>query len=232
MDRLTPFSSDQLYWAPGALRRDPKNRRLYASVVFTSRDWLEPVMDLLKALKLPATEIEAVGTDGEVRSISFGSNPARQAWRRRGLAAAGAVCAGLAVIAMVLPFFIQNKAWRQVEAEISARRPQVTEANALRQRIASSRGSADVVANERARLRNPVRTLAALTEILPDDTFLTDLKLSQGTLNITGQSHMAARLIAALAVDPLFADPAFVAPVTRTEDGRADLFSIRVELRP
>jgi general secretion pathway protein L len=188
---------------------------------------------MLEALRIPPTGIEATGTDGERRSISFAhANPISEVWRRRGIAAASAVCASLAVIAAFLPFFIQNQVRARIDAEIRMLRPQVAQAEALRQKIASRQGSADVVADERAHLRDPIRTLAALTEILPDDTFLSDLKLSQSTLLITGQSRVAARLIEALAADPLFADPAFVAPITRTEDGQADLFSIRVGLRP
>jgi general secretion pathway protein L len=233
MDRLTPFRSDQLYWAPSAIRRDPRNRRLYARVVFTSRDWLQPVLSMLEALHLPAAGIEAAGADGETRRISLAlPDSVRDAWRRGGTVAAGAACAGLAVIAVLLPLFVQNQVRARIEAEISRLRPQVTEAEALRQKIASKQGGADAVAGERARLRDPVQILAALTEILPDDSFLTDLKLSQSTLVITGQSKMAARLIAALAADPLFTDPAFVAPITRAEDRQADLFSIRVGLRP
>jgi general secretion pathway protein L len=189
---------------------------------------------MLETLRLPCAGIEAVGAEGTMGRISFArANPAREAWRRRGITSAGAACAGLAVIVVLLPFFIQNLVRTRIEAEISRLRPQVIEAEALRQKIASKQGSSvDLIAGERARLRDPVRTLAALTEKLPDDSFLTDLKLSQNTLVIMGQSRMAVRLITALATDPLFTDPAFVAPVTRTEDGQADLFSIRVELQP
>jgi general secretion pathway protein L len=74
--------------------------------------------------------------------------------------------------------------------------------------------------------------LAAVTDIVPDDTWLTELSLRQGRLSLGGQSPAAARLIPALAADPMFRNPAFAAPVTRAPDGHADLFVIRAELAP
>ncbi len=90
----------------------------------------------------------------------------------------------------------------------------------------------DALAAERAKTGDVLQILAAVTDIVPDDTWLTDLSLHQGKLGINGQSPAAARLIPALAADPSFRNPAFAAPVTRAPDGHADLFAIRAELAP
>ena len=81
-----------------------------------------------------------------------------------------------------------------------------------------------------------LRAIAALTEILPDDTWLTELTLRQRKLTMAGRSAGAARLIGLLSADPTIRDAAFAAPVTRAEGTRAesggvDAFSIRAELR-
>ena len=73
-----------------------------------------------------------------------------------------------------------------------------------------------------------LQILAALTQALPDDTWLADLSLKPGNLTMDGQSADAAKLIALLAAVPGLQDPSFTAPVTRTNDGKADLFSLRV----
>jgi len=91
---------------------------------------------------------------------------------------------------------------------------------------------ADVLTAERARIGDVLQVLAAVTDIVPDDSWLTELSLHQGKLGISGQSPAAARLIPALAADPAFRNPAFAAPVTRAPDGHADLFVIRAELAP
>ena len=72
--------------------------------------------------------------------------------------------------------------------------------------------------------------------ILPDDTHLTTLSLWQRKLTISGRSAAAARLIGAMAAQPLIHNPAFAAPVIRDEDNGGEKFSIRrtwsCELKP
>jgi len=120
----------------------------------------------------------------------------------------------------------------RIEARIAALRPQVDQAQALRQAIQSRAATIDVVQAERARVGDALGVLAALTIVLPDDTHLTELTLRRRVLSITGESAGAARLIAALEAEPAFRNPAFVAPVTRGTDGRAEAFSLRAEAAP
>ena len=75
------------------------------------------------------------------------------------------------------------------------------------------------------------RYLAALTGILPDDTYLESLTLQHRRLAVTGRSARAARLIGLLAANPVIRNPAFAAPVTRAPEG-GDEFAIRAEVGP
>ena len=103
----------------------------------------------------------------------------------------------------------------------------MAEAEALRRRATGSTGT-DVLAIERARSGDALQALAAVTDSLPDDTYLTGFALHQRQLTIDGQSAGAAKLIGGLADNPLIRDPAFTAPVTHSEAG-LDLFSIHAE---
>ncbi len=89
-----------------------------------------------------------------------------------------------------------------------------------------------MIAAERARNGDALQVLATVTDLMPDDTVLADLSLRQGKLDISGRSLAASRLIPAMATDPTLRNPSFVAPVTRTPDGKADTFVIRAELSP
>ena len=140
-------------------------------------------------------------------------------------------CASLALAAIAQPLVRQSLALGQVEDRIATLRPLVSRIEALRGRLASATSGADTIARERERLGDPLRVLAAVTAILPDDTFLTTLGLHERTLTIEGQSAAAAKLIGKLAADPMFREPAFTAPVTRTEHG-ADLFALKAKVAP
>jgi general secretion pathway protein L len=103
---------------------------------------------------------------------------------------------------------------------------------ALRKKVAAGTAGDEVLTAEAARIGDALQVLATVTDIIPDDSWLSELSLHQGKLGISGQSPAAARLIPVLAADPAFRNPAFAAPVTRAPDGHAELFVIRAELAP
>jgi general secretion pathway protein L len=90
-------------------------------------------------------------------------------------------------------------------------------------------GAGNVIKNELAAAGDPLVTLAALTGILPDDTYLTELQQQENKVVFGGRSAAASRLISAVAADSRLRNPAFVAPVTRIEAAHAEVFSISAE---
>ena len=115
---------------------------------------------------------------------------------------------------------------------IAAVQPQVTEVQALRARIAAQSAGMDAIADARLKSGDALGVLAAVTQLLPDDTYLVDLALRERRLTITGQSASAPKLIGGLAADPTFRNPGFAAPVTRNAAADRDVFSIRTEVGP
>ena len=228
MDRLTPFCADQVFWSASQEHRDAAAERLEVCLTVIPKTLLRPVIALLEAAGLAISAIEAVGTSGSPRLIDLLA-PSRR--HRASLAFARGLVGALAVVAAVMPVITLSLASNAVEARIAALQPQIAQVEALRRRIAGGSAGSTVIAAERARVGDALQVLATTTELIPDDTVLSDLSLHQGKLSISGQSATAPRLIPALAADPTVGNPSFAAPVTRTPDGKADTFVIRAELR-
>ncbi|MDO9712293.1 PilN domain-containing protein [Paracraurococcus lichenis] len=234
LDRLTPFAAEEVAWAWRLEARDAARGLLRLRLSLLPRIVVDPALAALARAGLRTDGIEAPAADGP-RAIPLAEaaparSPRREAWRRRGLALAGTACGGLAIAAVALPFALQSMTLAAAERQIAALQPQVQEAEALRRRLATAKGGQDAFAAERARIGDALRVIATLTELLPDDTWLTELTLRQRKLTIAGRSSGAARLIGLLSADPGIRETAFVAPVTRAESGGVDVFSIRAEL--
>ncbi len=232
MDRFTPFAAEEVLWTAAIERRDRANGRLHVLVSLVPRLRLAPLLDALAQAGVVPGLLEAPIGDGTLRRISAGHPDPRRARVRRALVAGAALCCLILFLtAVALPFLRQSAASAEVEARIDSLRPRVAEAEALRKRIANETNGSDVIAAEAARNGNALQAIAALTDILPDDTFLTALALHQRKITMEGQSPAAAKLIGALSADPVIRNAAFGAPVTRnTKD--IDVFSIRAELGP
>jgi general secretion pathway protein L len=233
MDRLTPFRADEVVWDWAVERRDRARGRLHVRLTLIPRAMIDPLLRRLADAGIAPTLIEANAGAGGLRCLAVAQDAAHgQHWQRRGLHVAATACALLAVLATGLPFVLQGRAIARIDRQVSALQPAVAEAGALRRRIAGEATGANAVVAERARAGDAVAALAAITDILPDTTFLSEFSLAARQIAISGQSSEAARLIAALSSDPAIRNPSFAAPVTRGPANGADLFSIHAELAP
>jgi general secretion pathway protein L len=234
MDRLTPFTADEVYWSWRIDRRDAANGRLHLRVTLTAKAAVRDVIEVMTAAGAAPAVLE--GWPPPPATPPAVAQPRRiplretAAFRPSRLAQVLlALCAVLAVAVVATPLLMRALAVSRMEARIDALKPAVAEAEALRRRITSAAGETDVLTAERARVGDALQALAAVTDSLPDDTYLTGFALHDRQLVLEGQSAAAARLIPALAANPLLHNPAFAAPVTRSESGR-DVFSIHAEL--
>jgi general secretion pathway protein L len=226
MDSITPFAVEELFWTWSVARRDRERRRLHVRLSFVPKTALPLLSVALEELGTAPSWLETATSGGASRVIPLGHMAASEQRSRRNLRLGLAASAVLAAAVIVLPFIQQTVAEARIEDRISSLEPSVRLAETLRARITRDSSASALIAADYGRAGDPLGVLSAVTAALPDDTFLTDLSIRDGKLEITGESKAAARLIAALAASPTLRDPAFIASVTRAENG-SDAFSIR-----
>jgi general secretion pathway protein L len=232
MDRETPFTADEVWWDWRVDQRDRAAGQIRLTLFLLPKFAGQEVVSLLEQGGLKPGVIEAPGAGGSRRRIALDSaGVASTAWAGpvRPLALA---CAALALAAIVVPFARQEIALARVNSRIEALTPQVDAVQSLRRRVETAAGAGAAQAMEQAGTADALKVLASTTQILPDDTFLTDLSLRKRKLSIGGQSGGAAKLIGLLAADPVFQNPAFSSAVTRVQGTKLDAFSITAEVRP
>lgn len=223
MDRLTPFTKDEIYWGYSGLRREPP-RWLRLDLMMALRAPLEQLLAGLAALQLQPAYLESGA--GRIALSPVKARPGRAL--NAALYALSAVLLGACV---AIPVIRQQHALGAAQARLAALGPAAHEAVSLRQRLSIAASGQEAIASAEQH-GDTLQILAVLTGALPDNTYLTDFALKSGELTIDGESGDAARLIAVLSAAPGFLDPRFVAPVTRAADGQADLFSIRATVSP
>ncbi len=230
MDSLTPFRLDEIFWSCTPVRRDVARRQVHVRLVIVPRTSVQPILAALARAGVDPVRIEAGNVTGSSRSIALVRRPTHGRLGPRAEVLAMAGCGALAVAAAMLPFVLQSAAWSRIDARIEALRPDVDEARLLRGRLTSRTTTAGALTAERSQAGTMLRAIALLTDVLPDDTILTQLGMSQRKLAISGRSTGAARLIGAMAAHPLIHNPAFTAPVIRDDASGTEAFSISAEL--
>jgi general secretion pathway protein L len=224
MDRLTPFSAGEVYWSAADITPDRARGRVTLRLSIVLRAPVEALNRALARIGLTPSYIDT-GTD----RIGLDTTHPRQNLLRRGLFPA--LCGGLALACVAMPFIRQQMALDAAARTIAAYQPATDTALALRQQLATAAAGHSAIAAAR-RAGDALQVLATLTSALPDGTWLSDLTLKSGDLSFDGQSTGAAQLIGLLSAVPGLHDPSFTAPVTRTADGKADVFSMHVSVGP
>jgi general secretion pathway protein L len=223
ISRITPFQATELYWRFRTQPAPNDRSKMLARLTMVPRTAVSPALAALRELGVQPTALQA-GADGVVLSLSEKDAP------RAGVRLAGGLCIALALAAMILPFAWQEVRLLSVQRAIDDLKPQVQQAEALRREAAGHAAGQDIAARQLGSNGDIGAVLAALTEALPDDTYLTDLALRRRQVTLTGRSASAPSLIAVLAASPVFRNVAFSAPVTRAVGGTADVFTIRAEV--
>lgn len=230
MDRLTPFRAEDVFWTFDTVGRDTTRGQAMFRLSIVPKAAAQPLLDTLVPFGVAPVALDAPRSIGGDCIIPLQpANPQRKRREHRVTVALAGLCLCLALAAIASPFVRQALMEAELDSRIAALQPRVAEVEVLRRRVQAEAASGDVIGKEYAALGDPLAALAAITTLLPDDTFLQEFSLAQRKLGLRGQSASASRLIAVLAADPAIQNPAFAAPVVRVESGQRDVFSIRAE---
>lgn len=145
-----------------------------------------------------------------------------------GMAAATIV---LGILALLAPGWREQRHLSRLNAEIARLEPTVKEADRLLRELERKRkliATADGV--EAAAIR-PLPVLRDLTELLPNDTWLTTVSLDPKGVELTGGASAASTLIPLLENSPRLERVEFSSPVTRGRDSK-EQFRIRAAWEP
>jgi general secretion pathway protein L len=74
--------------------------------------------------------------------------------------------------------------------------------------------------------------LETLSKILPDHTYVTELRVEGNKLHLTGITHDAPSLIGLIEQSGRFTRATFFAPTTRSASDSGDLFHIEAIIQP
>lgn len=238
IDRLTPFSADELFYAHRVTGRRAEANKLEIALVFAPRADLEPLVQALTSEGFaPARlDIEDAPDDpnGTPRLAGLDllprravAGPSRAAVLARGLAALLAVIAvGWAGLWLVT-----------AEARVEALRDRLTEVRRAAIRAADAapaagQGPARTAYEMKRAAPSAVIVVADVTDILPDHTWLDRLSLRGERVELSGYSQNASALIGRFDRHPRFADPVFRAPIVQDDTTGRERFLLSVRVVP
>ncbi|MCX7383323.1 MAG: PilN domain-containing protein [Alphaproteobacteria bacterium] len=231
LDRLTPFEADEVCWGYAVTQRDIERQQITVRLSLVPRAGVRDALAALERIGLPPALLTVRAADGGWRDIALTGTPPRHgAFDRIALRVSAAACAAAVAAALAMPVIRNELRLADAEASIARLRPAMDELATIRRGLATAQAETAAQFDAHGAPGSPLVTLAALTALLPDDTYLTELSLANGRLLLRGQSGNAARLIGLLSADAALRNVSFAAPLTHAAGDTADNFAIQAEM--
>ena len=230
IDRITPWRAAEV--AFGCSAPSPREGQRIAVTVAACKSG--PVAELAEALAAKGADAVSVTTaeGGEkipirVYERHMGAATRLGRWRLALLTLLGAAMAAGAAAAAA-----DWTIGADLSAEIDSLTASVAQRRAVLLRLQHAGDDPALQALNRAKRTTPsaVIVLEALSKALPDDAYLTDMRLEGDKLSIAGVAADAAKLIRNLEQSSAFSQATFAAPTTRTPDGRGQSFRIETHV--
>jgi general secretion pathway protein L len=238
IDRLTPWNAEHAAFGFSA-PVDVGSGRIAVTVAATAREMLAPFLQafrgagahsvaLLTRVPEGASDAPPISVLQENVGGIFDVHLIRRIlWVSLASVFAIAVAANLA--AVILDHRLQA---RQDEV---ARRIAHTRAAALaaRNNLGDPKTLAErALAQRKNESASPVIALEILSQILPDDTYLTELRIDSSKVRLTGITRNAPALIRLIERSHHFDQAIFFAPITHSSSDPGDRFNIEAHMRP
>jgi general secretion pathway protein L len=235
IDRLTPWTASEAVFCWSA-PIEISSERIQVTVIASPKAKFTPLVRLAEAWRVGSLTVATTGGgESEVPSEikvfekrmrgSLDVAPVRRILTIVLLAAA--IIAAISYVAADVIGWQLASQQQQISTKISARRA------AMRAGPGNARDSAQAMLAQRKQMTpSSVMVLEALSDILPDNTYVTEFRIERDKLQVAGITQDAPSLVNLMEQSPQFARVTFFAPTTRLPNDPGERFHVEARLNP
>jgi general secretion pathway protein L len=181
--------------------------------------------------------VASIGFEGDARLADWRLFPvdrlafARTLWRRWNIAMLASLALALGLVLLVAAYGRHVEMGQELETQLAITQGRAAVVQRLEEkaRIAEAEGR---FLESRKQAPMLVAIVAGLSRTLPDGTWVTQLTMDGGKLQLQGYSQAASNLIGLLDKSNLFANAQFTAPLTQDARSNVERFDLSVDVRP
>lgn len=231
IDRLTPWSAGEavFHWTPP---RSVASERIVTTVVATGRAETTPLAQAFSDLGAAAVEISTATPElGRVTVFSYRTGDRRNSNRLR---LALVACLSVTGLLAMLTIGVGGQVAGYYDTQQQQIQRRIAERRAVLRGSQSKLGSSPLELLIRRKQTTPssVMVIEALSAILPQHTYATEIRMEGDKLQIVGLTRDAPSLIQILEQSPHFSGAGFFAPTTHATNEPSERFHIEVRLKP
>jgi general secretion pathway protein L len=223
LDRHTPFRPAEVYFDHRIAGFDDGGRRVLVELAVVQRRLADRALSIARALGYPPERVGIAGEDG----IDF--LRAEGDGEFEGQAQSRAARIGIAVgvvLLLVLPWLALKMTQTHEEVRMTQMREQAAQTDALRKEVQVLLARNRSLPMRKQTGPTLMSVLEELANILPDGTWVAELRLDGPKLSLVGYSGSASALIAVIEESALFSQTEFASPMMPDPTLHAERFHI------
>lgn len=229
LERCQPLPTDQIYFDCRIVDRDPLRHRMTVELAVAKKAPVDQMTSILAGWGLVPRIV------GLCETMAW---PFNFLWQQgKPKRPRLSLTTGLLILLTMLSFLTVKAVFDRHDTYAEHLEKAVATAKVAAEQIEASRHQADEIAERLAFLSDQRAHgqagpwLEALTQALPDGTWVVDVESHGKSLRIRGFSKAASGLIALLDASPWFANARFAAPLTPGGTLAAERFDLTIDLR-
>jgi len=232
MDRQTPFRAADVYFTWILTGSDKESGQIRVDLLVVPRKPVDLSLDILRTRGLAASGVDVV--DG-AQTLGINMLPPEKRFRvvnpqtrlNRVLAVAALL---LLILVMVQSLNYSANRVDGLKSAIAEVQGEAKHVQQLREQVKESGEAASFLTRRRAQSPIAVELLADVTKILPDDTYLDRLVISQGSVLMQGKSHNAQQLIEIVNKSGILENAAFRGSTRLDTSSGLEIFEINARV--
>ena len=137
---------------------------------------------------------------------------------------------GMWILYIIAPLRVEEKRLQEIDRQISLRKAEVNKIETLKKEIDALSGEISTVSGFKENKPMALNILKELTTILPRNTWVTRVKITESSVNLEGYSSSATGLLSKLEASRYFKKSEFASPTFRDTRMNADRFNIKMAI--
>jgi general secretion pathway protein L len=230
IDRLTPFSAEQIYYDVAILQRQTELKRIKLKFIAVTKSLLEPLLSRLLEMGLPPDQITVAGEEAGINLLPPEQRPNKNRYRQRLRWVTLGLAGVLLSLASLLPVWQQRSLVVDLLPKVAAAQKEAEQILMLRKELEDSLESSRFLFQKRQETILVIDLINELTSLFPDGTSVEHLEIRDNEVRVRGQSSGASALIGLLETSKYFHGVTFLAPVTADRATGQERFYIAAQI--
>jgi general secretion pathway protein L len=234
MDRLTPFTSNQVYYDHHLVSRNKQKSTIELKLVIVPKERVDNLLNDLVQIGFKP-HVLTVTSDNAGKEAQINLLPLdKRARKINALKIVNYSLTGLAVLllfmALMLPIWNKVRYIESLEPELDKYSKSAEKIITLRKQVEKAEEEALFLVEKKQDSILMLRIIDELTQIIPDDTWINQVDVADNEVHLYGESVSSASLLPIIESSKIFSNAQFRSPVTQNRKNDTERFHLSAQI--